>query len=199
MSAYGFFELSKAPKTFEDRDSLFFQAKELIHIPSLYDQVIDAELSSFPKIWRMQWLSLAKLIDQNNSAILRKLSASEDFVNSRDGHHQFGLDRFMKLEELKSNFPPLHGEQYTVEDARFFAWGTAMDYLGRHFPHFLRSQQKYIKKRESESLDSLLSLRVSSFFVFYKYYLHGQSPGFSDFMDFAHVSYAPYCDIRPLA
>ena len=165
------------------------------YIPSLYDQIIDSELGSFPRTWRMRWLPLTRLIDSDNLAILKKLSNSGQFVNSRDDHYQFGLERFMKLEELMDNFPPLHGDQYTVGDASFFAWGTSMDYLNRHFPHFLKSQQNYIKKHEIKSLDSLLSLRIRSLFVFYKYYLHGQSPGPSDFMDFAHVSYAPYCDV----
>ena len=82
-----------------------------------------------------------------------------------------------------------------VEDANAFAWGTAMDYLGRHFPRFLRAHWDYIRDRGFDSLDSLLSLRARSLFVFFKYYLHRQAPGRSDFFDFLHVSYAPYCDV----
>jgi hypothetical protein len=153
------------------------------------------EMASFPNVWRMRWLPLEQIIGGEDLEILQTFADNPQFAASRDDHYQFGLDNFMGLERLKENFPPLHGDEWMVEDANAFAWGTAMDYLGRHFPRFLRAHWDYICDREFDSLDSLLSLRARSLFVFFKYYLHRQAPGKSDFFDFLHVSYAPYCDV----
>ena len=195
LSHFGLFELSRAPKVFPESDSLLRQLRHQVSIPSLYDEVIESEMGNFPRTWRMRWLSLSLLVDENNPRILQTLASKPHFVKSRDEHYQFGLDHFMSLEELKENFPPSHGDEYTVDDANAFAWGNAIDYLRRHFPRFLKSHWRYIHKREFESLASLFSLRIRSLFLFFKYYLHGQSPGASDFLDFAHVSYAPYCSV----
>lgn len=195
LSYFTLFELSRAPKTFDDCDPLLFDMKYKVWIPCLYDQVIESELKSYPNAWRMRWQQLSMVVDEGSPGFLSKLAIDPHFAKSRDEHLQFGLDRFMSLEELKENFPPLHGDECKVDDASAFAWGNAMDYLGRHFPHFLRSHREYIRRGEFESLASLFSLRIRSLFLFFKYYLHGQSPGPSDFLDFAHVSYAPYCSV----
>lgn len=195
LSYISLFELSRAPKIFPGGDSLFLQLRHQVYVPCLYDRVIESELKSFPKTWKMRWLPLSLLIDESSPRILKPLANNPDFVKSRDEHYQFGLEHFMSLEQLKENFPPLHGDEYVVDDASCFAWGTAMDYLGQHFPDFLKSNWGFIRKRGFDSLDSLLSLRIRSLFLFFKYYLHGQSPGKSDFLDLAHVLYAPYCSV----
>ena len=195
LSYFTLFELSRASKIFPGSDALFSQLRQQTYIPCLYDQVIESELKSFPRIWKMRWLPLSLLIEESNPRILQALANNPYFVKSRDELYQFGRDHFMSLERFKKNFPPLHGDEYTVDDASCFAWGTAMDYLGRHFPHFLKSHWKFISKRGFDGLDSLLFLRIRYLFVFFKYYLHGQSPRISDFLDLAHVSYAPYCSV----
>ncbi len=58
LSSYALFELSKAPHKIKYRDQLFYTAKNVICIPSLYDQVIEAEINCHPRKWRMQWLPL---------------------------------------------------------------------------------------------------------------------------------------------
>lgn len=132
------------------------------------------------------------LVDESTPSLLSKLANDSRFIKSRDDHYQFGLDRFMSLEQLKENFPPQSGEDYTPEDADLFAWCNAVDYLGRHFIEFLKP---FKEDASSFKADKLLSLHIRSLSLFFKYYLHGQSPGKSDFLDFAHVSYAPYCDV----
>jgi hypothetical protein len=94
------------------------------------------EMASFPNVWRMRWLPLEQIIGGEDLEILQTFADNPQFAASRDDHYQFGLDNFMGLERLKENFPPLHGDEWMVEDANAFAWGTAMDYfegsLGLH-------------------------------------------------------------------
>ena len=192
LSYFTLFELSRAPRTFGDHDSLFYEMRYHVWIPCLYDQVIESELKSYPDTWKMRWLPVSMLVDESNSELLDRLAGDSRFIKSRDNHLQFGLDHFMSLEKFKENFPPENGENYTPDDAEFFAWCNAVDYLGQHFIDFLRP---FKNDASSFKADRLLSLHIRSLFLFYKYYIHSQSPGESDFLDFAHVSYAPYCDV----
>jgi len=192
LSYFTLFEVSRAPKTFDDYDPLLFDMKYNVWIPCLYDQVIESELKSYPNRWKMRWLPVSMLVDESSPSLLSKLASDPRFTKSRDEHYQFGLDHFMGLEQFKENYPPQNGEDYTPDDAEFFAWCNAVDYLGRHFIEFLRP---FKDDASSLKADRLLSLHIRSLFLFYKYYIHGQSPGESDFLDFAHVSYAPYCGV----
>lgn len=192
LSYFTLFELSRAPKTFGDCDPLLYDMKYNVWIPCLYDQIIESELKSYPNAWKMRWLPVSMLVDESSPGLLSKLASDPRFTQSRDEHLQFGLDHFMSLEQFKENYPPQNGENYTPDDAEFFAWCNAVDYLGRHFIEFLRL---FKDDANGFRVDRLLSLHIRSLFLFYKYYIHGQSPGQSDFLDFAHVSYAPYCDV----
>lgn len=53
LSHFTLFELSRAPKAFGDYDPLFFDMKYNVWIPCLYDQVIEAELETYPDAWQM--------------------------------------------------------------------------------------------------------------------------------------------------
>lgn len=192
LSPYNLFELSRSKKIIAGRDSVFFNLRNRIYLPSLYDQVIEAEIKSYPQVWKMCWLPLSILVDENNPNILEKLANDSRFIKTRNEFDQFGVDRFMSLEQLKVNFPPSNGSEYIIDDADSFVWQTTVEYLGRHFYQFLLAFKNDIKKF---NINSLLSLRIRAFLVFYKYYLHGQSPVNSDFLDFAHTSYAPYCNV----
>lgn len=196
ISSYGLFELSRNPNIITDTDSLFYKLRNLIYVPLLYDYVIEAELRIFPKIYKMRWLPLSVVVDKSTPYLLKVLSSKPEFIDVQDGHYQFGLDRFMELEKFKDNFPPIYNEdEYTSGDSEAFVWALAMEYLGRHFPQFLKHHLKSIQESDFDYFDSLLSLNIRSFLVFFKYYLHGQSPEKSDFLDFAHASYAPYCNV----
>lgn len=203
LSYFTLFELSRAPKAFADHDPLFSRMRYNVWIPSLRDLVIESELKNYPKAWTMRWFPVSLLVDESSPNILEKLADDPRFVKSRDDHLQFGYDHFMSLERFKENFPTEYKEhpapeneeeceRYTPDQADSFAWYNTVDYLGRHFVEFLR---RFRNKAGEFKVDSLLSLRITSLFLFYKYYIHGQSPGKSDFMDFNHVSYAPYCDV----
>ena len=192
LSCYTLFELSRAPRAFREWDSLLFEMRCNVWIPYLYDQLIESEIGSYPNPWRMRWLPVSLLVDEGHRSVLDRLASNPGFVKSRDDHYQFGLVEFMSLEELKTNFPPQSGDNYVPEDSEFFAWCNAVDYLGRHDIDFLKSFRDDASRFEAHRLPSV---HIRSLFLFFKYYVHGKSPKKSDFLDFAHVSYAPYCDV----
>ena len=61
LSSYTLFELSRAPRLFDDYDALFFDMKHSVWIPSLYDQTLECELENYPNKWRMRWLPVSTL------------------------------------------------------------------------------------------------------------------------------------------
>jgi hypothetical protein len=192
LSYFTLFELSRAPHDFGDYDRLFFDIRQNVWLPLLLDQVTDLEIENYPSMWRMRWLPSLVFFDKNNSSFLETLANDDRFIKSREEHRQFGHDHFMSLEQFKENYPPGNGESYTPDDVGLFAWGNAMDYLSRHFPAFLRP---FLNGTSSFEAELLPTVYMRSLLLFYKYYIHDQSPIESDFMDFAHVSYAPYCDV----
>jgi hypothetical protein len=197
-SIYCLFELSyRAPEKIAGQDSLFFNMRRHIYVPSFNDQLVEGELESFPNTWEMCWLPLSVLLNENTPSLLQVLSSKPEFINIRDGHVQFGLENYPKVEEFKVNFPPIYADEYTVDDANPYSWAATLDWLSRHFPEFLQAHGKVIKKGDFATLDSILSVRASNLFIFFKYYLQGQSPlrKKSDFFDFLHTRYAPYCDV----
>lgn len=195
VSIFGLFELSRSGDLTRVFSELFSKVQDRVVITSLYDDVVEGELSSFPNVWQMRWMPINLLFDEHNPEPFLKLFEHAGFSSNRDAHYQFGLDRFMNLEEFKSNFPPLHGKIYTPDDVPYFSWAVGIDYFFRHFPQFARKNWPIIETKDIFAFDSVLSVTMRSWFLFYKYYLHEQTPNESDFFDFAHVSYAPYCSV----
>ena len=122
---------------------------------------------------------------------MTKFARDPRVQSKRDEYLGFGASDFMDLERFKKNFPAAEDGSFSTEQADLFAWSNTVDFLARYFHDFLIPF-----KGNASSLDTrkLASVHMRSLFLFYKYYIHGQSPAQSDFMDFAHVSYAPYVD-----
>ena len=193
LSYFTLFELSRAPQRVRDaHDHLWFENRHLIWIPLFNDQLIESELREYPNMCSVLWLPVSALTDTNSQSLLKALMRRDDFIKSRDEHLQFGYDEFMNLEQLKKNFSPPNGPEYTSEDAELFAWANVISYLTRHFRVFLKPFRGHLQEFKA---DRLPSIYMRSLYVFYKYYLHGQSPNRSDFLDYAQVAYAPYSDV----
>ncbi len=192
LSYFTLFELSRTQHDFGDYDRLFSSIRSNVWIPLLHDEVTELEIESYPNEWKMRWLPSFVFFDKNNSSFLNTLANDNRFIKKREEHLQFGRDHFMNLEQYKEYFPPGNGEYYTPDDVELFALRNITEYLGRHFNAFLRSFSKDFSIFKAELLPSLY---IRSLFLFYKYYIHDQSPIDSDFMDMAHVTYAPYCDV----
>ena len=93
------------------------------------------------------------------------------------------------------NFPPSPSGEYTEEQAADFAWKRTEQVLKTTNPEFLRQ----LRKSGSDlKTDSLLSLSIEAYVIFYKYYLHHKTPQRSDFGDLFHLSTLPYCNLAIL-
>jgi hypothetical protein len=189
LSIFTIFELSRAGKLKHDLDRLFYSMRTNVWIPLLYDELFRLELDNYPAKVSMLWMPLSLITDEDNPEVLTKLANDSRFTSKRDEYLEFGDTEFMTLEKFKNNFSPSENGTYTTEQAQFFAWCNTVDFLGRQFRDFLIPF-----KDNAPSLDTskLASIHMRGLFLFYKYYIHGQSPTRSDFMDFAHISYAPY-------
>lgn len=193
LSDYGLYELSRRSSNNMTKQDVFFrEAKERIIIPTIFDMIIEGELNCFPKKWHMKWLPLSFLINETSTSLLAELSRNAKFLMTRQKLLRFSFERFMKLEQLKVNFPPLYGESYTIEEAQRFVWAMSHDYLRRHFIDWYRRRKNYTLSLDIHIFDPLYSIQTQTFFIFYKYYLHGQSPNESDLIDFAQIAYVPY-------
>lgn len=192
LPIYTLFELSRADKKLSGLDNLFFRMRNNIWIALLYDSLFDAELASYPNRPKIRWMPLSMLTGEEEGLVrvMTKLANNPLLAVSRSEHLDFGNLRFMSLEKFKENFPTSDGSNYTPSQAHTFALCNGIDYFLRHEPHVI----KEIGPRNFLP-EGLPSQYIRSLFIFYKYYIHGQSPGESDFLDFAHVSYAPYFDI----
>lgn len=191
LTTYTLFELSRLKSKLEELDNLFFKLRHNIWIAQLYDSLFDEELANYPKKSEIRWMPMSSLTGEQEGLIgvMTRLSNNPLFIKSRSQHLSFGESRFMSLEEFKRNFPKSDNGEYTTTQARTFALCNGLSY-------FLRHEIKIIKRIGPRNFipEGISSQFIRSLYLFYKYYIHGQSPSKSDFLDFAHVSYAPYFD-----
>ena len=193
LSIFTVFELSRANKYLHNFDKLLTATAPRIYIPLLYDELSDLEMFNYPNEVELLWNPLTNFQHSTEIEFLSALSEDPLFLNKRQEYFDFGHDRFMNLEAFKKNFP-FEDEvgKYSTKDAELFAWATSLDFLLRYFPRFLLPFKGNLQAFDTSKLKSL---HFRGLFLYYKYYVHGQSPVKSDFIDFAHVSYLPYIDV----
>ncbi len=150
------------------------------------------EIKKYPNNYNLQWMPLSIITDEENKNIINKFAKDQIIIDTREEYLKYSCESFMCLEDFKKNFPPKNkGIGYTQDEAELFAFGNSIEYLGRHFRSFLETFKHNISRYKPYKIKSLY---IRSLVLFYKYYIHGQSPNKSDFLDFAHVSYSPYVD-----
>lgn len=192
LSQYTILEITRAKKFINPLDSLLYQLRCNVWMPSLYDQVIEMEIERYPNNYNLQWMPLSIITDEDNKNIMNKFAKDQIIINTREEYMKYSCESFMCLEVFKKNFPPKNRSiGYTQDEAELFAFGNSIEYLGRHFRSFLETFKHNISRYKPYKIKSLY---IRSLVLFYKYYIHGQSPNKSDFLDFAHVSYSPYVD-----
>ena len=192
LSSFTIFELSRAHQLHETIDNLLTAAASRIYIPLLYDELSDLEMSNYPNEVELLWCPLTNFEENSNVMFLSTISKDSRFTNKRQEFLDFGYDKFMNLETFKKNFP-LDDEsgKYSEENAELFAWASTLDFLLRYFPNVLLPFKGNLKAFDTSRLKSLY---LRGQFLYFKYYVQGQSLNKSDFMDFAHTSYLPYVD-----
>jgi hypothetical protein len=191
LTVYSLFEISRVKSLISRLDKLFFDMRHNIWVPLLYDQVFEKEVDRYPNPIDIPWMPMSLLTGEEvgGPSVMSKFSKDSNFLSSRDDHLNFGFARFMSLEKFKKNFGSKDPSGYSPEDAFEFSKLNGIDYFRRYDQSFLRdlemSSQEFIPS-------GIRSQFARSIFLFYKYYIHGQSPIKSDFMDFANISYLPY-------
>jgi hypothetical protein len=192
LTLYTIFELSRAKYILKDLDYLFIQMKHNIWIPLFNDDLFDYELRNYPIKPKMRWMTIMGLVENDGIPInlLQKIITFSGFIDSRNDHLQFGKSRFMSLEEFKKNFPPSENSNYSTDQAYAFSRFNAISY-------FLSNERNVLEKIGVRDFlpEGIPSQFARSLFLFYKYYVHGQSPVESDFLDFTHISYTPYFNV----
>jgi len=191
LSMFTIFELSRAENLHKDFDRLLTAAAQRIYIPLLYDELSDLEMSSYPNEVELLWRPITDFSKHNEVMFISTISKDPRFIQKRQEFLDFGYTKFMNLEFLKNNFPLDDNGKFSVDNAETFAWANSLNYLLRYFPQYLLPFKGNLKAFDTSNLKSLY---IRSIFLYFKYYVHGQSPNKSDFMDFAHLSYLPYVD-----
>ncbi|MDH5647841.1 MAG: hypothetical protein OEZ01_17655, partial [Candidatus Heimdallarchaeota archaeon] len=176
ITQYSLLELTRVKSLIPKMDSLFFQMRHNIWIPLLYDELFDLELQNYPNNSDILFMAMSLITGEEENKynkILEKLSTDPGVIQTRNEHLRFGDSNFMSLEKYKSNFPPSDGNNYSVKQADEFARQNGIDYFRRHNPDFLR---QFKAPHETFLPEGLSSQYIRSLFIFYKFYLHGQSP-----------------------
>lgn len=192
LSSFTMFELSRVSQLHQTIDNLLTAAASRIYIPLFYDELSDLEMLNYPNDVELLWCPITNFVENSNAIFLSTISKDPRFVNKRQEFLDFGYTKFMNLEAFKKNFP-LEDEngKYSEDNAELFAWATTLDFLLRYFPNVLLPFKGNLKAFDTSKLKSLY---LRGQFLYFKYYVHGQSPDKSDFMDFAHTCYLPYVD-----
>ena len=192
LSMFTVFELSRAENMLKDFDRLLNNSAQRIYIPLLYDELSSLEMHSYPNEVELLWSPLTSFSNRDEIKFVSTISKDPRFVSKRQEFLEFGYTKFMNLEGLKSNFPLEDNDgKFSVENAESFAWANTLSYLLHYFPEYLLLFKGRLHVFDTSKLKSIY---IRSLFLYFKYYVHEQSPNKSDFMDFAHVSYLPYVD-----
>ena len=190
LSMFTMFELSRANHMHRDFDRLLTIAAQRIYIPLLYDELSDLEMSNYPNEVELLWNPIK---NHNETMFISTISQDPHFIHKRQEFLEFGYTKFMNLDAFKSNFPLADDNgKFSADSAATFAWANTLDYLLRYFPEYILPFKDNLRAFDTSKLKSIY---IRSLFLYFKYYMHGQSPNKSDFMDFANLSYLPYIDV----
>lgn len=192
LSMFTIFELSKATNILAGLDRLISAAAPRIYIPLLYDELADLEMMNYPHHVELLWNPITNFKESDEINFLSELSSDSRVIEKRNEYLNFGYEKFMRLEEFKENFPLDEDGKFVDKHAELFAWANTLDYLLRYFPNILIPYKNDLKSFDPSRLRSIY---LRSIFLYFKYYVHGQRPGKSDFLDFAQISYLPYIDV----
>ena len=192
LTSHTLFELSRAGHLLQKYDNLFEKLQDSVWLAMPYDDLFDLELQNYPSQPNIKWFPITRLFLEGNrvSSVIEQLIKKPLFVRSRQDAINFGNEEFMSLNQFKENFHPVDGLKYTTEQANTFAQLNAISYFLKHETLFLK--RVGVRNFLPEGISSLYA---RSLFLFFKYYIHGQTPGKSDFIDYVHISYLPYVNV----
>jgi hypothetical protein len=118
--------------------------------------------------------------------------SSRNLTDARAQQRSAAQEWMLKLEALRSNFPPTKSGKYDRSQADLFAWTLTVQELGASHFEFLQHFKDEVSLLKA---DVFRSLRITGYVIYYKYYLAGQKPKESDFGDMFQLYDLPYCKL----
>ncbi len=187
-------ELSDATRLHEGLSKL------LLTVPSVllknFDDITKYEVNSHPEIFKEDIVSFIYNSLLFESDALEKIAATfikKELKEAREEQKKLALVMFERLESLKENFPKNKVGKYDINQLDTFEFFLTVQLLKKNHLDFL---EKF--KTEATLLNTKIfqGIRLYCTFLFYKYYIGQRKPkDSSEFGDFSHVQYFPYCKI----
>src|SRR5918912_1466025 len=155
-------------------DRLHVPFVELITtVPSAFikthDVILAEEVESYPKC-RTAGLLQSPITPFTDKAAIIQFLSSPRLAQLRADQRSASQTWAKLIEDLKSNSPPKDGVKYTRDEAHFFAKVLTLQQLKGDHDDFL---QQFKGNANAIKYDVFLSAQISSYVVFYKYYLAG--------------------------
>jgi hypothetical protein len=155
-----------------------------------FEAVIEEEVKSYPKMGTDALLLWPTNSDFGKETVTSWL-ISEKIEEARRKQILYAKKMKQYLESVKSNFPPSNQVKYNRGQAGIFAWMVTAQWLSGSHPDFMK---KLNDKRCLLKAEGFPSIQLFAYYVYYKYYLNKRQPkALSDFGDFFHLFYFPYC------
>ena len=187
-------ELADAKNLHQELVSFLFGVPSaLLKVP---EDIVNEEVLAHPK-FRNENLAMklinSMLFEKDGIDNLLNFFASEKLSEARKQQKKMSLGCSQRIINLKTNFPPSKTGKYTKEQADLFVDLIVIQWLSTNHLDFLN---RYKDRSEDLHLKCFSSIRMYAYVLFYKYYLGNRTPKkLSDFGDFGHLPFFPYCDL----
>lgn len=175
-------------------------AKLLLCMPSVviktWDMILDEEITSHPN-YRDNTLLLDPIIrlavKKNGHEELKSMFTSKKLIFAREEQLRYAKQMKLSHSNYKQNFPPASSGKYIKQQADEFADFIVLQWLSSTHLNFLKKFKNSVTKLNTKVFQSV---RIFGLVNFYKYYLGNRNINkLSDFGDFAHLCFLPYCNL----
>jgi len=161
-----------------------------------WDMILNEEISSHPN-YRNNTLLLDPIIrlavKKNGHEELKSMFTSIKLSFARKEQLRYAKQMKITHSSYKQNFPPTRSGKYIRRQADEFAETIVLQWLSSTHYKFLKNFKNNITELNTKVFQSV---RILGLVNFYKYYLGNRNiKKLSDFGDFAHLCFLPYCNL----
>lgn len=185
-------ELSQVTRKHTDLDLLLTMCPSAL--VKTGEMLLQEEVQAHPN-YRNETLMLYPLNSLMGSKFLEEHLSSSELAEARRIQLTFAEQQEERHRRLKGNFPPSKSGKYTKKQAPEFVWNDTCQWLLSQHTTFMKPFMENIADFKAEVF---LSVQLSAYVRFYKYYLGGRNPKLSDFGDLFHLASIPYCEMAIL-
>jgi len=172
----------------------------LLCMPSVviktWDMILEEEIHShpiYPHITLLLDPIIRLAIKENGHEELKSWFKSKELINAREEQKTYAKQMKIIHSGYKENFPPSSSGKYIRQQADEFADFIILQWLSGTHRQFLG---KFKNNATDLNTKVFQSIRIFGLVNYYKYYLGNRSiKKLSDFGDFAHLCFLPYCDL----